>query len=300
MARTMAGVSPLVFLCACVLVFLRPSFGYLLGLLAGLAALPWLVWSELSLAPWNTWVLLVLAHDQHDVTAFWNLRILAAALIAMSTGCAVIRLVPARLLLRQTPVCRRSWPAVSLGMLVVAEWLVHSVTPYVVPECRKATSPEFQILHMEKRGLRIHQVAVSAYKDGRVYSSVDERRVFRLRFARQDFQAAMPYERIIAVAQSPELLNQHTPLLRPPLRSWNTDRWYIVLKGHRLLEFESESQAPPPAEITSLLRDVEQLPISGKQSFLARDVCLGLCYDPLAEMGYYTAFYEQAGLMGAH
>jgi hypothetical protein len=297
LARAMASASPLIFLSACVFIFLKPRLGYLLGLLAGLAALPWLVWSELSLNPWNSWVLLTLAHDQHDDTTIWSLRILAAALIAIAIGCALFRLLPARLLLRQTPVCHRSWPALVVGLVVVAVWLVHSVTPYVVPVCTLGVRPEFQILHLEKQGLRIHQTAVSAYKDGRVYVSSDERRLFHYRFLRFAVRTAMPYERILTLAQSPELLKQHTPLLQPPLRSWDTERWYVVLKDSRLLEFAAESGTLPPKEITSLLGDIEQLPVSEKQSFLARDVCLGYCYDPLAEMGHYSAFQGQARLL---
>ena len=48
---------PLVFLCACVLVFWRPRFGYALGLFAGLIAVTWLIWTELSFYE-SSWIFL--------------------------------------------------------------------------------------------------------------------------------------------------------------------------------------------------------------------------------------------------
>jgi hypothetical protein len=127
--------------------------------------------------------------------------------------------------------------------------------------------------------------------------SLDDRRLFQYRFVRQKLQVAMPYEHILAFAQSPYLRKRHTATLRPPLRSWNTERWYVVLQGSKLLEFATEDQTSLPEEIANVIRDILQLPISEKQTFLARDLCLGYCYDPLAEMGYYSAFEEQAKLL---
>jgi DMSO/TMAO reductase YedYZ heme-binding membrane subunit len=62
LAEDLAIASPLVFLCACVLVFFRARLGYALGLVAGLIALPWFVWTELSL-DWNSWITLNIADE---------------------------------------------------------------------------------------------------------------------------------------------------------------------------------------------------------------------------------------------
>src|SRR5690349_1539250 len=45
----LADLSPLLFLSAGVLIFFQPRLSYCLGLLAGLLALPWFVWTEFSL-----------------------------------------------------------------------------------------------------------------------------------------------------------------------------------------------------------------------------------------------------------
>ena len=46
-----AVAGAVLFLCASVLVFFKPRFGYWFGLLAGLVVAPWYVWTELALGP---------------------------------------------------------------------------------------------------------------------------------------------------------------------------------------------------------------------------------------------------------
>ena len=53
-----AAASPMVFLCASILVVVRPRRGYALGLVGCLLALPLFVRMEISLAPWNSWIFL--------------------------------------------------------------------------------------------------------------------------------------------------------------------------------------------------------------------------------------------------
>jgi hypothetical protein len=92
-AEIAATGSVLVFWSACVLVLLRPRFGYGLGLLAGLVALPWFVRTELSLDPWNSWIFLnyelpMLPHSEGTWSlTFVVLRILSAALIVIAIVC---------------------------------------------------------------------------------------------------------------------------------------------------------------------------------------------------------------------
>src|SRR5947209_3189755 len=52
-----AAASPIVFLCACILVVFRPRTGYALGLVGCLLALPLLVRTEIS-TDWNSWIFL--------------------------------------------------------------------------------------------------------------------------------------------------------------------------------------------------------------------------------------------------
>ena len=54
--------TPLVFMCAGVLVFFRPRLGYVLGVLSGLIALLWFIWTESSVAE-SPWVFLNATFD---------------------------------------------------------------------------------------------------------------------------------------------------------------------------------------------------------------------------------------------
>ena len=92
-----AFASPLAFLCACVLVFFRPVFGYGPGLFAGLIALPWLVWTEAVLYD-NSWISLNgavgLVPGDKEFVAFVKLKILSGVLIVISVVCSSVRLLP--------------------------------------------------------------------------------------------------------------------------------------------------------------------------------------------------------------
>jgi hypothetical protein len=116
-----AAASPLVFLCACVLVFFRSRFGYGLGLAAGLMAVPWFVWTELSLM--NSWIVLNSDGGAYpgagEFGAFAKLRILSVALTVIAIACSSLRLLPSRWLVRKSPLCGRTWPAFAVGLLVL-------------------------------------------------------------------------------------------------------------------------------------------------------------------------------------
>ena len=226
LARTAVGVSGVVFSCAGVLIFFRPRFGYILGLVAGLIAMPWFVWSELALEPsWNSWTALIYAPGDDAFTTLMKTlmkwRILSVASITVAAACAALRLVPARLRLRKIPYSRRTWPAFALGFVVLTGWFVHSATPYLVPVCTRGVPPEFQILHVRKSGLRIQQTVVAGLKDGRVVVERYDKRLFQYRFEYRTGWGVMPYEVLLAFAQSPELWKRHSQVPKCLLRSWN-------------------------------------------------------------------------------
>ena len=239
-AKIAAGASPLVFLWAGALVFFRPRCAYILGLVAGSIAMPWFVWSELLLDPWSSWILLIHDQDSGGFATLWKLRILSVTLIIVAAGCASVRLLPTRLCLRKTPLCRSTWPALALAFTILAGWFVHAATPYIVPVCTRGVKAEFQILHVGKSGLRIQQTAVGAFQDGQVYVWQDERRLFQYRFDSRVGRGVMPYQLLLAFAQSPELWKRHTLPVRPLLQSWDTERWYVVLNDSRLLIFTND------------------------------------------------------------
>jgi hypothetical protein len=269
---------------------LKPRFGYGLGLVAGLIASPWFVWTELSLYE-SSWVFLNLVpacSEERVFLTFVKLKILSVALIVIATACASLRLFPARWVLRKSPWSERTWPAFAIGFLAVTVWFVHSVMPYRVPVIVDAAQMELRILHVEKRGLRIHETLVVAERNSRFYVFRNDRRLFQYRFDTRGTQGVLSkiaHDHAGTLVQSPELWNLHT---RPAevLRSWNAEGWYVVLKDSRLFAFTSEYGTAPPPQVTDLFHEIEDVPTGVERSWAAQDVCLGFCYGPVAALGF--------------
>jgi hypothetical protein len=292
-----ARVSPLVFLCASALVFFRPRFGYALGVIAGLVALPWFFQTEFSQATWNSWVILnyespiPIPSEVGAYLAFTRLKILSVILIVVAVACSSLRLLPACWTLWKSPLCRSTWPAFAVGFLVLAVWFGYSVTPYSVPAFDHPGSAEFRILHVEKRGLRFHETTVIEERTGRAWILRTERRLFQYRFEERVGWTALAetspatIERARTFVQSPALSELRTPPARA-LRSWNAEGWYVVLKESKLLAFTTEYGTAPPKEVTELFHQIENLPLREGSPLAIRDVCIGFCYDPLAALGF--------------
>jgi hypothetical protein len=284
-----AAASPLLFLSACVLVFLRPRFGYVLGLVGAGCVLAWVLRTEFLFGPYNSWLYLnyesaVEPEAGEAVRAVAVRRLLSAALVATASACALLRLAFPR---------RRTWPAFAAGFLAMAVWFVHSVTPYAEPRvCIRGLGAELRLLHVRKRGLSVHETAMIVQNDGKTWVLRGDRRLFQYRFAvrvGQTSLGASPAARELAWALvgSPELQRLQTP---PPsvLRSWNADGWYVVLKDKRVLAFTSEQRMEPPREVVELFRQLEALPERAQAPMPRRDVCLGFCYDPVAALGLFA------------
>jgi len=288
-------VSPLFFLGASALVFFRPRFGYSLGVIAGLMALPWFFQTEFSHASWNSWIILnsesSASSEVGRYLAFTSLRILSVILIVVAVTCCWLRLLPARWSLWKSPLCRCTWPAFAVGFLVLAAWFGYSVTPYNIPGFDHPGNAEFRMLHVEKRGLRFHETTIWEERNGRTWISRTERRLFEYRFEERVGSAALAeaspstIERARNFLQSPGLWELRTPAAKA-LRSCNAEGWYVVLKDSRLLAFTSEYGTDPPKEVTGLFHEIENLPIREESRLALRDVCLGFCYDPLAALGF--------------
>ena len=292
---TAAGVaavaSPLLFFCACILAFLRCRIGFPLGLLAGLSALPWFVWTESGLSPDSSWTYLNLVATYPEEKAFVvyvKLKILSMALIVFATFCSALRLLPARWVLGKYPWNERTWPAVAAGLIVLAVWFVHSASPYRTPIITRGVQPEFRILHIEKHGLHIHETEVSTTRNGVAWIWRNDRRLFQYRFDSQVSRISLAdvspstIEHVRAFSQSPVLRSVRMAPAKA-LRSWNAEGWYVVLENSAPLAFTSENQTPPPQEVTDLFREIENLPAAERSSPI-QDVCLGFCYDPVAAL----------------
>lgn len=290
-----AKSAPLLLLCASVLVFFRPRLGYGLGFVAGAIALPWYIQTEMSLAPWNSWIFLnyesPMPSEGGGYLTFVKLKILSAALIVITVACSSVRSVPTSWSFRGKPIRRRTWPAIAVGFITMAVWFAYSVTPYSVPGFDHPAGAEIRILHVQKRGLCFEETTVSEFRDGRVWLLRDGRSLFQYRFEVRVAMTALgetsptAYARVRALVQSPDLWNMRTAAPKP-LRSWNAEGWYVVLKDSRLLAFTTQLGTTPPETITDLFRELEKLPASEQRISAIRDVCLGFCYDPVAALGF--------------
>src|ERR1700733_6411882 len=291
-AAAMAMTSSLIFLCACVLVFFKRTLGYALGWIAGVVALPWFILTESSSRRLSVWMYL----NGPDDFAGINLlpyaveKILSVAFIAAAVTCCFLRLLPPELLLRNSPLSRRTWPAIAVAVLVLALWLHHSAMPWMLPEIVDEVPPELRILHVEKRGLQFHETGVTSMRDGRFRFSQYDRRLLQYQFQSRSTDGRMPpsiTDRANVLAHSTTLRNLRTA---PPiaLRTWDAEGWYVAGRDLPLLAFTSEYGTTPPQEIRDLLEQIGKLAGTQQQvSFAVEDVCLGFCYDRVAGLGFW-------------
>ena len=165
--EVMAMTSPLVFLCACVLVFFRPTLGYVLGGIAGNGCValvcPDRIIGRAECLDVSEWSLRICRATSRP---FSMLKILSVTLIATAVTCSFLRLLPSGLLLRNSPLSRRTWPAITVGVLVRAGWFAHSARPWMLPTIVDGPSPELRILHVAKRGLKFHETSSSLIRNG--------------------------------------------------------------------------------------------------------------------------------------
>ncbi len=281
-AELAAELSPFALLSACALVIVRPRWGYALGLLAGLLAFPWFVRTEFSDGQFNSWVFLnyespMFGGPEPYLTAA-KLKIVSVALTAMAFTYALLALVRFRWLWRGS---------IAAGVLVSVLWFGSSAIPYRTPAYGDGARPDLRILHIEKHGLRFHETRIGEFRDGKIFVSRYDRRLFQYRFEGITAQAErLPtaLQKARALIRSPDLWNLHTPA-PARLRSWNAEGWYVVLQDKHVLAFTSENGTAPPAEVTEMVHLVEDLHLREERPCVARDVCLGFCYDPMAALG---------------
>ena len=278
---------PLGFLGACVLVFFRARVAYGLGLAVSAIGLRWFILLERRQRRFSvsSWSVFNVAWEP----ASWReaLIILSVALIVVSAVCAVLRLLPARWTVRKLPLGQRNWPAVAAGFLALGVWLFRAGTPYQIPLFVRAVPPSFGILHVEKRGLRFHETAVSAYRNGRFFVARTERDLFRYEFQTQGTQGTMSYEQVEAFRTSTDFWRLQTAPAAS-LHSWNAEGWYAV-SDSKILAFTTENRTAPPQLVVDVFSEIDKLPVDAKWTASGRDVCFGFCYGPLAALGFKFA-----------
>jgi hypothetical protein len=229
LGRFLVGVaalaSPIAFLSACVLAFFRPRAAYGLGLIAGLMGLPWFILAEYS-SQISSWIVFNVALEQGSWSRVF--LILSVAFIVVSSSCAALRLLPVRWILRKRPFVQRTWPAIAAGIVVLAIWLYHAATPYQIPLIVDEVEPRFRILRVEKRGLRLHETSIRAYRDGQVFITRTERRLLQYKFETQFSNGMIPYKQVEAFTRSAEVWKLRMASV-PSLHSWNAEGWYVVV-----------------------------------------------------------------------
>ena len=279
-----------VLLLACVRAFFRLRAAHILGLVASLLVLPWLVLWERYIGHWgsSSWIRLNLPdEDVMGTLAFAEWKILATALAVLVLGYSLLRLLPEHWTWRGRPLCRRTWPAVVLSLLVMAAWYATSVSPYRVPIIVDPLYPEYRILHVEKEGLQFRETSVEVWRDRRFAVTRTQRRLFQYRFPQAtsfDVITAEAEEPLLAFGQSPELRDLRGP--RPaPLRGWSDEGWYVSGPRAGPVGFTRSSGETPPRELVEVFRRIEALPVTASTTGYGKDVCLGFCYDPLAGLG---------------
>ncbi len=290
MTTAAAVASALAFFCAGILIFWKPRPGYCVGLAGGLILSVSLARSESQLAPATTWMLLTAGLNSGYAPPFLILKVLALALAATALCCSAIRMLPAGLQVRRRVLCRRTWPAVAVGIAISILWAVRDATPYFIPVCRMGVSPDVTVLHVRKTGLHIEQTGIYLFRNQKFYSIVTEHHLFHSRVKVQDGVRHVPLRamgRLHAAAGSLDTAFRHSKIVA---LSWNEERWYVRLNHSRLFMFAG----PLPQEIAEFLQQFQRLPVAWRSSQTARDICLGLRYDPLAELGALTPAEKEA------
>lgn len=268
---------------ATLVVLLRPRLGYALGLAAAFLAWPYFVQREHSY-PYhgNSWLAFNVPAFFFEIARYAELTILAVVPLIAVSALSLWRFLPSSWELRGRSVRDRTWPALALSFLAVATWFAMSVTPYRVPT-EYSGRAEISILHVEKHGLYLKQTAVGFDRDGRIYVRRDVRRPLRYRSEGSSyvtFRSDETFPRIFSTAWSPAFRSLGTARKVPP-KAWNSDTWYIYGVGRDVLIYGDADGTQPPHEFVNWFNQAQAMPLRSTTYFPSRDVCLGLCYNPM-------------------
>lgn len=271
-----ASVAVALLLIGAALALRRSRLGNAIALGGGLAALVWFVQSE-----WGTLAYLNSSGDLPTSELLLTaLRVVSAALIALSIACGCFRLLPDSWLYRSTPVSQRTWPPTAVAAVAMAAWFVHSAVPYRVPGFHNEVSAPLVLVHVEKRGLQFSVVRITVLRDARIYVSTANRKLFQYSFPVRTYvtSSATAYEHAKALADLPELWGRPAST-SGPLRSWNADAWYVA-KPSQLRAFTTANGLAPPPLVTNTFRELQTIPpVAELKPTYERDFCLGFCYD---------------------
>ncbi len=280
------------FLIASVILFRESRISNWLGLISGLGALYWFYGVEFgySFPALNTWVTFNLpdaaAASSQDILIA-KLKIAFAITALAATAISATRLLPAQWIMRKRPIRDRVWPALAICALAALFWYALSVSPYRIPWIVDAVSPEITLLHVEKNGSQFHETSVSIFSDGLVYLSHNDRKLFRYRFPIYAGSAVLLEDNTTRAAAS-ELGRQLGDSATAPavrLRSKKAEGWYVRIQHTHVLAFTTEYATQPPAQVIAVFQSLASAVPGTKYQGDAKDICFGLCYDPVAGLG---------------
>jgi hypothetical protein len=292
-------ISPTLFAFAAGAASYRPTLAHATALSA-LVGMSWVYWSLRASPLRDAWVMFNVPDASMGLypELQFKLTILAVPLIALATATAALRLLPSHWQFRKLSLCERTWPALAVGLLVLAIWFGQSVMPYRLPGgVNLGEYTTLKILHVEKRGLQFHETCVSVeLKDYGAYVIVsgNDRRLFQYRFPQKAASARLSgslIERVRAIAHPWKGATEIQESIRP-IRAWNADNWYFGARGVRLEAYTMDNGSMPPQEIVNLFHDLEALPRSAETRRQVKDICLGFCYGPQSEVGVFIPHYS--------
>jgi hypothetical protein len=252
----------------------------------------------------NTWIVFNFSDAMPDASQeilVAKLKIAVAISVLVATAMSATCLLPTHWIIRARPIRDRVWPAIAVSILGALFWYVISVSPYRIPLIVDGVTARLTILHVDKKGRQFHETGISIFQDGKVYSFHNDRKLFQYRFPVHAGSAILSQgnsTREAAFVLAGELANADTaPAVR--LRSHEAEGWY-VRTPRNVLAFSSEDGTLPPSKLLTVFRDRESVAPATKQSDDRKDICFGLCYDPLAGLGIVYLNDRCAFGNGAH
>jgi hypothetical protein len=283
-----ALLAAVIFLFASVRVFPTPKSGYIMGLIAALPAWPFFLRNELrDYRLFNSWVALNLSDQEARGLPSARLTILAVVLLLIATLYSLLRLAPTRWRIGRLPLRDRTWPAFVISFVVVAAWYLTAVTLYR-PFYPGGMYPRLRVVHVGKHGLQFRETTLAVMKDRRFYVVHSDRILFQYSFEVVGSMGLVPeeaYRRLKVLIDSPQFRSsgeyERSRLPRyPPLRVWNSDRWFVYFEGVPSTDLFNVDQSAVPKELLDWFYEAQNLPTAHTWRRTQKDVCLGFCYDP--------------------
>jgi hypothetical protein len=267
----------------------RPRFVWITTLIGAGFPLLWIRQAE-SRVFGNSWIALN-ASDQMGGAPFRGyaeLRIGCATVLVLTLVWGSMRLFLPRWEIPGIRLKSTAWPSLVLTIVVIGWWFAASAFPYRQPAIVDAVTPELSLLYVQKNGFAFHETGLRLYRDGRFWTTHDDRFLCRYRFeevAREGFLTEELRTQLKTIEALPDL--RHTEDRAPaPLRSFQGEAWYAEKGRAPITAFTPENKIPAPPELVAFFQAILAIPAGGPNFQNAvRDVCLGFCYDPKAGLG---------------